>query len=637
MSAPLFSFRSPRELASAAGAELPSESIATMLDAAYRVPPTPEQRKLFAKLAPRRWFMSARWPDASAPVRLVAACLGRRGLKTTGLLAWMTAFEALCVESHGQHAAPGSRVYFVVIAPRQAQAREALRAVRGVLDRLSSLGVSYQLRDAAGTPEIVIVNPTSSVERVISIMTADAVAVRGFAIAFVAFDEAGFFPAEEWNSTTDRDIWRAVAPAMVQFPDAKALFVSSPGAPRGLFHQHVTKPPKGALVFRAPSFVTNGRITEAQCRELAGDDATFEQEFNVSRFGYNGETFIDAQLARACIDEEGTVTPKGSRNLASSGVVAVDAASTGDDCAFGVGFTYARTISESSAAIREFIVERIETWQSSRDRPNTIDAIADHAAALSNAYGGLPIVADNRSFADLAHRLATRHGFRVVREADDGERLKAIARGGRIVVERPMNPQAQTMRWRSLRDAVLGRRLFLPAGEQGEKCARQIGQLRAETLTSGWLRVEARKDDAADVCALLVEATEARAPFASDGNESRWVTDGEYFQHGVGLVQLNGRWVRPDGMPGTIPRSHPDFWFKCREAVAAGHRAEPWWTAVGELAKKPIPEESDFRAFLDSDLGRAPYHGDRVRPEELITSFDQIDPMFWLKKKLPRM
>jgi hypothetical protein len=609
-------YKSPSELARAAGVQLPSFAIETILDAVYALPPTDEQLAVLRQVAPKRAYVfPPAWPTTIA--KRVVAMLGRRGLKTTGILVWMLLYELLCVASHEEHAALGSRVYFVIVAPRQAQAREAVHAIRAGLDSLAHEGVKYTLRDLAGTPEIVINDPVSKVEKVITIMTADAVAVRGFAIAFAAFDEAAFLNSNEWNAMTDKDVLRALAPAMVQFPDAKMLFVSSPGAPQGLFHEYVTRPPRGTVVFRAPTWVTNHRITEEQCRVIAGDEETFAQEFAVSRFGYQNESFIDSAAALACIDHENAfTTTMTGRALSGSAVVAVDTASTGDDAAFAVGYSLSRPISPHTAPIRECVIESVQTWEASRERPITIEQIAEHAAALSALKGGCPIIADNRGFTDIAAYLARRHGFKIIQTTDDAERLKAIARGGRVVVERPMAPQFQTPRWRNLRDMVVGKRLHLPNTPEGEKAARQIGQLRASTMSSGWLKVEGRKDDAADVVALLCEAT---------------------------AVRRNARWVReyPDGRRvagGHIEAGHSDFFWVMREALADG-RSEPHFDE--ELArllhKNPAQLTVDDRAWFlnESGLGISTDH--MVSLDEVAEPTNEPAWLTIANRRLPRV
>ena len=295
---------SPVDLLALANVEPASEPVGVALDAFYaREKPTERQRRIWGTLTPHSgWFSRAKWPKERE--RRLVACVGRRGLKTSGLLAPCAVFESLCVP-HDLHAAEGSRVYAVVIAPVLKQSREAVRAIRGVLDSLTSKIVTYEIRDTHASPEIVILTPKTRCERVISVQTADAISVRGTAVAFLGVDECAFLPSEEWLAQKDEDILRAVRAGMVQFPNAIEVLVSTPGPPAGVFHSLVSKPPRDTVVIRAPSWVMNPeRITKADCRRLAGDDATLDQEYGAARFGFHNESFLDSAAVYDAIERD---------------------------------------------------------------------------------------------------------------------------------------------------------------------------------------------------------------------------------------------------------------------------------------------------------------------------------------------
>lgn len=228
----LRSCASPVDLLRGCDLEPASPACEIILDALYATQPTAAQREVWSDLSGMPW--------PSTPPERAALCIGRRGLKTSGILAPTTVYEALCVP-HEVDALAGSRVYFVVVAPRLAQSREATRAIRSVLDAMAPKGIRYEARDAAGTPELVITSPTSTVEKVITVFPADAVAVRGFAVAFLGIDEAGFLASDETLARTDKQLLAAVEPAMVQFRRRKLLLTSSPGAPGTFFHRLVTE------------------------------------------------------------------------------------------------------------------------------------------------------------------------------------------------------------------------------------------------------------------------------------------------------------------------------------------------------------------------------------------------------------
>jgi hypothetical protein len=336
----------------------PTDAVQSIWDASYAMVPTVEQRAAWRKLSRQAW-------PTVAPRRVVA-CIGRRGWKTSKILAWTLLFELLCVD-HDEHAAAGSRIYFLVVCPRLAQSREALRAVRAALDELSHQGVAYEIRDAAGTTEIVVKSPVSRVEKVIAIMSADAISVRGFAVAFAGFDEASFLGSDDWLAQTDRDLIVAVSAGMVQFPAAKMLFVSSPGAPQGEFHRMVERPPADTLVVRAASWVTNPRLTEAACWRMAGGDAAvFAQEFEASKFGYHNESFIDAASVRACIDTDKKRTGRGPRKSGDF-IVALDVGQIVDASAIVCCSSFVAEI-RPGEHVRHVVVEECIVLEEAADR-----------------------------------------------------------------------------------------------------------------------------------------------------------------------------------------------------------------------------------------------------------------------------
>lgn len=257
--------KSPVDLMRLARAQVPSGYIAAVHRAFYGQAVSPADQ---AELT--RGERRGDWQD---PHTLVG-CIGRRGRKTSGIVAWCVAFETLCVP-HEQHAQPGSRVHAVIVAPEMRQAREAVREVRVVLDQLKALGVQYVTRESGDRFEIQITRPVCAVEKVILVLPASEVSVRGFAVYFAAGDEAGFLPTDTMGKS-GRGIVAALRPGMLQFPAARLVLTSTPGAPEGLFHDWTTKPPAGVAVVQAPTWVANPAISEQRCRDMAHDARHFE-------------------------------------------------------------------------------------------------------------------------------------------------------------------------------------------------------------------------------------------------------------------------------------------------------------------------------------------------------------------------
>jgi hypothetical protein len=568
--------RSPCDLMALASVTPPSPAIAATLKATYGQAAAPGEAAIFRSVSAMPWPRSK--------VRRFVAAIGRRGLKTSGLLSWAAVFEALNPE-HDAHAARGSRVYCVVVAPYLQQARESVRGIKAVLDALASIGVRYSLRDASGAPELVITTPTFATERVITVMTADAVSVRGFAVAFAGYDECGFLPFEETHAVRDRDIVRALSPAMVQFPDALSCFVSSPGAPGSLFEGLVTKPPASTLVVRAPTWVTNPRVTEAMCwAEAGGDAATFEQEYRASRFGYHAETFIDASHVVVGSPYAGQGARPGSF------AIGLDVAQLHDQTAIVVVSSFEVEINPAHPAVRHVVCEHVEAIESSKKSPTPIEAIASRVAQLSRSYGNAPVLHDPFMGPVVKNELA-KVGFRPY-EDPSGEKLPPPG----TYCQRSMDPSRQTPRWRGLRELVHGGRLHVASDHAA--LVQQLAALRATQLSSGALKVEGRRDDLADALALAAQVASQLVPTGGPGGAVEYHVGGFNWDAESGTLSHDGiGWSRrmPNGsiMPAEHPRWAPGWEEWAQEMLASGHSTpsiEAWRREREQQGEQQQPE-----------------------------------------------
>jgi hypothetical protein len=393
-------------------------------------------------------------------------------------------------------------------------------------------------------------------------MSADSVGVRGFAIASAFLDEAGFTPGLE-------EILRAVVPGMAQFPQARIVFTSSPGAPEGPFHDLVSNRNPTTIVFRAPTWVTNPRITEAHCRELAGDDTTFEIEFAARRFGYSGEAWIDLQKALPAVGS--LYAGKGPR--AGHFVIGVDIAQLVDQTVIIVVSSFETALGPNTAPIRHVVVEHVEVIASSRTRPTSIEQIAARVVELSGQYRDAPVCFDpfqGPTVKDAFRKL----GFAEHEGTSSPSRKRFL--------QCSMAPQEQTPRWKLVRDLVNGGRLHIVQSPGGETLARQLGQLRATQLSSGALKIEGKVDDAADAFALAAPIAVKLPPTSGPEGVTSMVTSNVFFEHGVGL-HVKTQFVRtlPNGqrIDAECPRWSPRFPLYALEMLEQGRttRAIDLW------------------------------------------------------------
>lgn len=510
---PLNSQASPTDLMRVAGVEPPSPAIAAILDAAYGKQPTRAQRALWPSLS------RMPWPSRTAPI--LVGCVGRRGLKSSGIVAWSAVHEALCGQ-HEQHALAGSRVYFVIVCPELRQARETTRFVEAALDSLATIGVRYSRKDPSGCVELAITAPNAQCERVIAIFTADAVALRNYAIAGLWYDEAGWLPSEDHLTVRDVDIDAAARGAMVQFPRARIFMTSTPGPAHGMFFDAVLTPPDGALVVRCASWTANPRVTEQACRRMARSPRHFDQEFAAARFGCLDEGFVDEDAVRRCVDKTGTSL--GPRD--GSFCIGLDVGLVHDATAIAVCSVHFVDL-RGSAPIQHVTVEHLEQHRGTPGSPLSLAKVLDRVAGLSRAWRGAPVVHDSHEGS----------------ETDRGLRERGVCSS-----TVGMNPRVQTMRWELLGNLIHGRRLHLPPDND---LVRQLAGLRVTQLSGGQLRVEGRRDDLADAVALAVERAIRLAP---TGGAIRFEWAPVRFEVGgdVGQRELTGggrRWYRelPNG------------------------------------------------------------------------------------------
>jgi hypothetical protein len=553
------------------GPEAGIEAVATVWDAMYAAEPTARQRELWPKVS------RMRWPTKRA--RRIACCIGRRGWKTSKVMAWSLLFEALCVD-HSAHASPGSRIFFVVVCPVLPQAREAVRAIRSALDELAGVGVRYEVRDLAGNAEITITAPAAGCERVIAVMPADSISVRGRAIAFAAFDEASFLSSDDWLADVDRDLVTAIGAGMVQFPEAVQLFVSSPGAPQGVFYSLVEKPGKDVLVVRAPSWVMNPNVTQADCWRTADNDpAVFAQEFEASRFGYHNSTFISASDLRACIDPKRA----GLGPRTGSFAVGLDIGQRQDASAIVVCSAFVIPTREGEASLRGVAVDYTQTIEPDKKAPPSIEEIVGRALTVAKAYGNAPIVADSFNGVSLEQELVDA-GWKRVEAIEKLKQRRFFIAG--------MSPANQGPRWSDVRRHVLSKRVaFHPTHE---RLLRELAQLKATQLGSGGMRVEGKRDDVADAfCLALSVAT--LLPVTGEG-AWQFECDGRVNNDQGFAIPINPRWFREiPGMDGNpkkeVSRVPPETDERAFAAYAARMVADGFSTDAIERWKAKAADE----------------------------------------------
>jgi hypothetical protein len=157
----------------------------------------------------------------SAPVSELWAIVGRGGGKSrfVGRLACYFAAGREYRRVAGEH------VYVGVFAPDRKQAKVTFAYIRGLLNSVPVLKA------------LIVRETTDSIELsngiVVEVLTASTAAPRGRGYAVVIVEETAFLPVDENGADTDRELLRAVRPALARVPGSVLLVISSPYAMRG--------------------------------------------------------------------------------------------------------------------------------------------------------------------------------------------------------------------------------------------------------------------------------------------------------------------------------------------------------------------------------------------------------------------
>jgi hypothetical protein len=568
--------KSPADLIALAGwtpAEVTSPTIATILDGMYGTRPRTKD-----DLARWRAVCDAPWPTRRA--RRTAVCIGRRGLKTTGIGVWALLFEALCrAPLYARYALPGARLRLPIVCPFVPQAAEALAALKGALGMLAPLGIAAEVRDERGSPEVRITSPAGRAEVLINVLAANEFSAVGYTCPFWIGDEAARFPTSGPSSL--RAIARALDPAGSTFTDpaceAGSLWTSNKSHAEGAFYDAVQGDPKpGTLVIRAASWTTNPRMSRAHCLELCDGD---EREMSVTYdgaspiWGYDGEGYIPT--ARIAVEDE--YCSQGPRG--GYFAVGLDVGQMQDSSAIVVVGAAETEIAPGTTPVRHLIVEHVESILSakaSKGAPPSIEMIVGRACDVARTWGNAPITCDYFSGVEVARVLERRGWSKYEGAYFPTEHNYVLAQ---------MGPAAQTPRWALLRSLASGGRLHIP--ESGRELIRQLGQLTATTLASGSLKVEGRRDDLADALALAAEIAMKLPPNAVKGGAVvECIDDGIHYSISRGLQVTLPRFVKryPNGNtePMEIPSWHPAFERYARDMIAQGKRTrsiEEWEAA----------------------------------------------------------
>lgn len=163
--------------------------------------------------------------------------VGRRGGKTDRFASTIVAYEALC-GGHESYVRSGQPAICFQIAQDLRMARYSLHFIRATLES-SPIGRKAIKQITADKIElkngvcIYCVPPTTK-------------SVRGFASPVAVLDEVGMWYQESDSANPDYEIYRALTPGQIQFPNRRIVGISTPWNKAGMLWQNYEAGTNGA-------------------------------------------------------------------------------------------------------------------------------------------------------------------------------------------------------------------------------------------------------------------------------------------------------------------------------------------------------------------------------------------------------
>lgn len=318
---------------------------------------------------------------------------GRRLGKTDGIAATMVAYEATC-GGHEAYLRKMQRGVCFQIAQDLRMARYSLHFINATLDdsplaKKLVTAVTADRIDLSNQMSVYCVPPTIK-------------SVRGFASPVAVLDENGVWWQDSENANPDYEVYRALSPAQMQFPDRKLLGISSPWNKAGLLWKNFEAGTQGiklapslrseyqkTLVMHVPSGASeNPIVTRVYLQEERDKDPrAFEREC-LALFQDSISGFLSPALLKAATQGGLQVRPPipGTFYVAS-----MDPAFKGD------GFVFTIVHGERGCVVQDFV----ESWTGTTNDPLKPLTVLTQIAVTCLRYGVSLIYTDQYQFETL--------------------------------------------------------------------------------------------------------------------------------------------------------------------------------------------------------------------------------------------
>jgi len=349
-----------------------------------------------------------RWGECAAPFQTADAravldpdarpyhflTRARGGSKTSDL-------AGMAVAAMLAQLAAGSRLY--ALAADRDQGRLLLDSIDGFASR------TPELRGALRVDAYRVTAARSG--SVLDVLAADAPSAWGLRPSFTIIDEIAAWP----TTPGARKLFEAVTTAAGKVPRSRMVLLTTAGDPAHWSRKVLDHAKRDRLwrvheVAGPPPWIDRERLSEQRRRLLPSVYARlFENVWTSAE-----DRLVSDDDLRACVTLDGPLPPEPGRRY----VVAVDLGVTRDATVAAVCHAERVTTlpagqAEPTTTGARVVLDRLEVWHGSRDRPVQLSDVETWVREASRAYQGASVVVDPWQAVGMAQRLRT-HGIRVV-------------------------------------------------------------------------------------------------------------------------------------------------------------------------------------------------------------------------------